>query len=356
MADSVRAAQGTSLAAVRTFSMVFDKAKTADEREFIGEVETQRGEKGVHILEDDCPFLSIINYDDAFDQPSSMRLCEGIYRQFASAMGECGARVILSGEGGDYVFWGETLAIDQLGDLFSEGRYTELYRSLRQWLQKYPTASVSSILWRSAFRPTLPRFMRRSLFRVSTPPWIDKEFARRVNLRDRMLGSSDSAGLKFSLPSGATLWRDLQNLSNRFSSGNMRAFPTKSWVISSYPYLDRKVVEFALALPLDQNVRINESRSLLRRALTGILPDKIRHRRLKTSPDEAFLRAYIRQSELLEDWKRNLQLTRRGFVEAKGFSAELAKAKQGFVPHTAHFMKALTLELWLQSLSRWNCS
>jgi asparagine synthase (glutamine-hydrolysing) len=45
-----------------------------------------------------------------------------------------------------------------------------------------------------------------------------------------------------------------------------------------YPFFDRRVVEFCLALPPGQKLRNGYTRSILRRAMTGILPPKVQWR------------------------------------------------------------------------------
>jgi asparagine synthase (glutamine-hydrolysing) len=44
------------------------------------------------------------------------------------------------------------------------------------------------------------------------------------------------------------------------------------------PFLDRELVEFALALPMEMKVRDGIGKWLLKRSVTGLLPDEIVHR------------------------------------------------------------------------------
>src|SRR5581483_4360900 len=48
-----------------------------------------------------------------------------------------------------------------------------------------------------------------------------------------------------------------------------------------YPYLDRDLLEFLYGIPRQQLVRPNERRSLMRRALKGVVPDQVLNRRRK---------------------------------------------------------------------------
>jgi|SRR6266480_2909100 len=48
-----------------------------------------------------------------------------------------------------------------------------------------------------------------------------------------------------------------------------------------YPYLDRGLLEFVYSIPREQLVRPGQRRSLMRRALVGIVPKEILERRRK---------------------------------------------------------------------------
>lgn len=51
----------------------------------------------------------------------------------------------------------------------------------------------------------------------------------------------------------------------------------------NYPFFDRRIIEFCLALPADQKLRNGMNRSIVRRALSNHLPPSIINRRQKTS-------------------------------------------------------------------------
>jgi asparagine synthase (glutamine-hydrolysing) len=55
-----------------------------------------------------------------------------------------------------------------------------------------------------------------------------------------------------------------------------------------HPFMDRRLVEFCLALPPEQKLKNGWSRSIMRRALVGILPEPIRWRGGKASMEENF--------------------------------------------------------------------
>ena len=71
----------------------------------------------------------------------------------------------------------------------------------------------------------------------------------------------------------------------------------------SYPYLDRKLLEFMYAIPREQSVRPTQRRSLLRRALAGIVPGEILNRNRK---------AFVARAPLVSissDWTNLVEMT-----------------------------------------------
>jgi asparagine synthase (glutamine-hydrolysing) len=57
-----------------------------------------------------------------------------------------------------------------------------------------------------------------------------------------------------------------------------------------YPFFDRRLMEFCLALPAEQKLRSGWNRSLLRRAMQGILPPEVQWRNNKADLSPNFRR------------------------------------------------------------------
>ena len=92
-----------------------------------------------------------------------------------------------------------------------------------------------------------------------------------------------------------------------------------------YPYLDLGLLEFMFAVPREQLVRPTQRRSLMRRALVGIVPDEILNRKMK---------AFVARSPLVAistDWTHFVEMTQNmlssslGIVDSERLSCRLAK-------------------------------
>lgn len=76
-----------------------------------------------------------------------------------------------------------------------------------------------------------------------------------------------------------------------------------------YPFLDRRLIEFCLALPLEQKINNGWSRIILRKAMEGILPPEIQWRK-----DKANLSYNIRKNLRSEKELLDLLLLNKGYL------------------------------------------
>ena len=67
----------------------------------------------------------------------------------------------------------------------------------------------------------------------------------------------------------------------QLSSMALESDPPYEW---RYPFLDRDLVSFCLAVPREQMVRPRERRSLMRRSLAGVVPRELHTRESKHTP------------------------------------------------------------------------
>jgi len=115
-----------------------------------------------------------------------------------------------------------------------------------------------------------------------------------------------------------------------------------------YPYLDRPLTEFAMAIPMQQKLRPEETRSILRRGMRGILPEMIRIRRSKAWFGESLLLKLARERAVLEKWLTSSRAAAYGYVDSGEFRRELELALVGHSRNGHLFMAVLSLELWLR--------
>jgi asparagine synthase (glutamine-hydrolysing) len=117
-----------------------------------------------------------------------------------------------------------------------------------------------------------------------------------------------------------------------------------------YPYLDRSLLEFMFAVPREQLVRPTQRRSLMRRALVGIVPDEILNKKGK---------AFVARASLVrisKNWAHWVEMTQHmassslGIVDPERISDILQRARRGEEVRMITLMRTLFLEEWLRDL------
>jgi asparagine synthase (glutamine-hydrolysing) len=117
-----------------------------------------------------------------------------------------------------------------------------------------------------------------------------------------------------------------------------------------YPFLDRDLLEFLLAAPREQIVRPGQRRSLLRRALRGIVPDEILDRRRKAFVARTPALLLAAGSERTDQKPR--YLGRLGIVDTERFGHALEEIRIGRSHLAAPLIRALVLEDWISTTPR----
>ncbi len=116
-----------------------------------------------------------------------------------------------------------------------------------------------------------------------------------------------------------------------------------------YPYLDQKLVEFLVSIPLEQLLRPGHRRSLMRRALADLLPPEILERRTKGTVSHYYPVAFEKHWNKLEDILRSPLISHLGYVNQEQFHTSLLEAKTGKLrPYFLRLSRELSWELWLR--------
>ena len=168
---------------------------------------------------------------------------------------------------------------DYLRDL----KGVNLLRQLRFDLSVAGLSLTSYRVLRCGFWPLLPERARRSirctLMRSSIPSWINLQFARRIQLSERLrkqptrreFSNYAQRGRYHFLTSGdeSLLLETLERTASCFG------------LELRHPFYDQRIIEFTLALPDTQCWRRDQQKFILRQAMHKLLPEIVRQRRTK---------------------------------------------------------------------------
>lgn len=334
---------------VHTVSFVFERSPTSDERPYIRAVEERLGRAGHHVGEDTLALRSLD--EPSPETPSYMDCFPGSYAAVAAHMRGAGATELLTGVGGDSLLLSEVGAPLEIADHLVQRSPRALLESLGKWrrVQRRPYVEL---LWEGGLRPLLPAaWQRRMAPARPVPAWVDAGFARRLGLGEASAApgaaGEDDAGLLPSLRQRASYLRsEVGILAWQYCAMD----PAE--VHLTHPFLHRPLVEMCLSVPLDQLLRNGETRSLCRRALRDLLPEKIARRRDKRGPDEAFHRAVARHWNGIERLLAGSRVVARGYADGARLREALQQARFGNGQGLTALLRALALEYWLRGLSQ----
>ena len=344
MADSIIAQRTAETPRLDTVSYYDESEPNWNERPYFTKVEEKRGRTGCHI-----DVGSPESFHCEFDSgrfaatPASGRRPNKAAEQFALCLASQGNRVVLSGIGGDEVTGGVPAPAPELEDLLARGQFRALSHQLKVWAlnKRKPWIYLLLEAARAFFPPALvgvPKYKRPA-------PWLNPAFVKRN--RAALQGYEIRLKLFGSLPA---FQENLSTLNALRRQLQCTAQPSQPLCEKRYPYLDRSLLEFVYAVPREQLLRPGQRRSMMRRALAGIVPDELLNRKRK---------AYVARrpmAEISADWDHYAELRQHmfssslGIVEAKEFLEVLRKARHGQKVPTVAVLRTLSMEAWLQTL------
>jgi len=238
-----------------TISCRYDESKSADERDFIKSVEEKIEKQGMYIWESQFRMFSQLSRHPLGALPNIMGIFGRRDQLIAEVMKAHGAKVILRGTGGDHLMLSQVRYPPDLADCLVRGDLLGLHRMIVTWAQVIPHAYANYVL-KGAVAPLLPswvhraaKFFRRTSF-PSNADLLTPGFLRRMRTRERLQESIDDFG--FTRPPSSRLCALLvSDLIRLISSG---AFQEEPYELSM-PFVDRPLVEFCLAIPIEQKIR-----------------------------------------------------------------------------------------------------
>jgi asparagine synthase (glutamine-hydrolysing) len=329
----------------RSFSVVYPEP-ALDEGPHIAAVVASTGVRGERTtptaaeLARDLPALAR-SQDEPF--PSASVYSQWRVMRLAS---EAGVRVLLDGQGGDEVLGGYRY---HLGPYLAETARAEGWgAAVREIDRLHDTSGVGRPLLAGLLAyhalPVPEALRARAVARYAShrrldAGVLDPDVRRRVGVtasqrhrpRATLLAERREGLLRTSLP--ALL---------RYEDRSSMAFSVEART----PFLDFRLVERALALPLSDLVRDGWTKAILREAMSGILPECVRLRREKlgfATPEARWLR------EIAPDVRAWLAPGARvaRFVRPDVLAAWRARSDEGLAA-SAGLWRVLSVELWMR--------
>jgi asparagine synthase (glutamine-hydrolysing) len=346
MADSVAARGDAGAPEIDTVSFYDDSEPNWNERPYFTKVEEQRGRTGLHIdVGSPAGVATALNNSRVRISPGSEGEPSASRKKLHNFIAAQGHRVLLSGFGGDEVLGGVPVPTSELADRLSRMEIRRFARGLKDW------ALYKRKPWLHLFWETLRRFLPATL--VGYPeylhpaPWLNPGFVARH--QSALTGYQRRLRFFGPLPTFQENAATLDALRRQLGFDAVSVGPTYE---KRYPYLDRDLLEFLFAVPREQLLRPGERRSLMRRALAGVVPAEVLNRKRKGFLARRPMLEILEQFTGLTEELGSLVTVFLGMVDPTALRCELQKARAGREISVVALLRTLGIEMWLRSLEQ----
>jgi len=282
---------------LHTFSAIFPSLPETDlpaidERKYMDAVISQGGFEPYYLRADLLSplndFDKVLWHGDEVYWGPNLYIHWGLYR----AAKERRVRVFLDGLDGDTTV---SHGLGFLTELAWTGRWMKLMSEARGLSRVRNSYTPRKIVWEYGFRPLVPERVFRIWRMLRGRPRqngadtgiLNQAFAKRIDMAGRV--------------------RELQDKSDRTAYTARRShfdglnFALHPYILEladksaaafgvepRYPFYDRRLMEFCLAIPAEQKLSQGWTRAIMRRAMTDVLPPEVRLRRDKANLSSNF--------------------------------------------------------------------
>lgn len=343
---------------MKAYSYFFPDGCAADEKSYVAELEQCFGFRTERI-----PFapMSLLDSGTASVESTESPIPESMWRSgeamLASAAG-AGARVLISGHWADQVLYDTSY----LADLFRRFRWKQLIAHVRaypHWFSDEDAVNFRRRVRRTLIRSCIPdpvvlrlRSLRHRINRFQrNRPWFTDRFRNAgngVRPPPAQPGASNHA---------RSLYDTVRSRYYVLAMANADKTAARHGMTRAYPFLDRDLIGFLMAIPGEFTTHRGVPKSLLRDALGDVLPPNIAARNWKadvTSMEiDAMRNEYPRIAGFLT---RDCAAVAAGYVDADTLIEELESGRQQL--HGSNLEVAwateylVGLELWLRAFFR----
>lgn len=341
---------------LHTFSAVFDSVPASNEREYIQAVLDAYDQLRPHFLMAD-QVSPLGKYAFASWHADSVDVGANgyIHANLHQTASELGVRVILDGFDGDTTVSHGLLYFRELRD---QGRWIKLMREVGTFAERIgqpPRDAIWSwikgpvLTWSGvALLAKLRNRIRGQQVRSDPPPL----WRRAIH---NTLWEQVQSEMEEPLEKPATAREEHYRLLRRpLMAGilqHLDAMAAGASLEIRYPFYDKRLIEFCLALPGEQKMQHGWSRYVLRNAMKGILPPAIRRRGDKSNLEYGLNAGWRRyEGRRLQELVSSRDGEAAGFIDGRFFR----EAYDRFEAHEASeadrlmLWRMMTLSLWLQ--------
>ncbi|PFB60999.1 asparagine synthetase B [Bacillus sp. SH7-1] len=309
-------------------SLVFDKYASDDERKYIELINKKYNVRSREIVADDLWSFKNFPYDapstaEPFVNASTFGVQESLYAKAK----EANSNIMLTGAGGDEVLSGSNLVIS---DYIWNFKWGKAIRDVKQlaYLREEP------------FFKNLLQYGIHPLFKkvqMNASPWLAKDIQDAMTVKGIARGRLARGKQENQITTNITPFID-------------QYIAAPLGMEARHPFLDRELVEFLIAIPMEQKLQGSIKKLILKNAMKEILPEPIRKRIDKTAHYSVIYSGLQREwPEMAKAYSKGY-LADLGLVDHEGFKKDLHLWRQGETNNVDYLWTIATLELWFYRL------
>lgn len=249
---------------------------------------------------------------------------------------------MLSGLGGDELLGGVPTGTPELADLLVQGRFGALCVQAFRWCLPPRTPLLHELV--GTGRDTWTAYFGSGRDSAAIPDWVSS-YLRKTLRAAKPSGPSvaDRFGLLPSQVFGGEAWESILGSLPHLQPGLLCRYEFR------YPYLDRDLVDFLLAVPRTQLARPGRRRFMMRNAMKGIVPDEVLERARKASVQRSPIVALRRHQQKLRDLFVSPHVSEMGLVDPSRANAALERVlSSNRTSEWPALLRLINLEIWLR--------
>jgi len=254
-----------------------------------------------------------------------------MYLPMLEQMKRDGKKVVLTGQGGDHLFSGTPL---MMHDLFRKGRLLALWKELQVY--KRPLNVFKSYVLKPFLGEKAVHFIKKCMGN-SVHGELQKYNCNKMNI-------SHTLGIK-----KLTLLNDFDSVTTAAHAtvmdGNLFHCAEKYFGITyHHPFFNKELVEFSLSIPSNMKYRNGKIKWIWRKAMEGILPDKINRRKDKAEFSELIMQQIdvLDLDELLSE----SYIVKLGIIEQEIIDKQVKDYLNKNVKYCGFLWTIINVEYW----------
>ncbi|WZX99283.1 asparagine synthase-related protein [Bacillus sp. FSL W7-1360] len=311
-------------------SLVFDKYPADDEREYIRLINEKYQIPSREVVADNLWSFKNFPKDSPITAEPSVNastFCvqESVYLKAK----EHGAKVVLTGAGGDEVLSGSNLVIaDYIWNL--------------KWGRAMKNVKKLSHVRDEPFFTNLLKYGVNPLLggtNTNTSTWLAKDIQQAIIDKRIRRGKLARDKQESQIITNITPYID-------------QYIAAPMGMEARHPFLDKELVEFLIAIPMEQKVEGSIKKLILKNAMQDILPEPIRNRIDKTAHYSVIYSGLQKEwSEMTRAYDKGY-LADLGILDHEDFKKDINRWRQGDTRDIDHLWTVATLELWFYRLDK----